>query len=283
MRVGITGSEGFTGRYLLREVEQRDWRPILLTADLRDAEMLDAEIAGNELDAVVHLAALAFVASDDWQSFYTVNQLGAFNLLASVARHHPGAICLLASSAQVYGSAAQGIVNEATTCEPNNHYAISKYAMELGAQLWRDEIDIRIARPFNYTGVGQEERYLIPKIVAHFASRSPTIELGNITVLRDFGDVRDVSRTYCELLACPHQSLLTNVASGRLTSISEILATLTEITGHELEIKQNPAFMRKNEVEELGGDTSHLKSLLSDWQPSGLKDLLSWMVREAKN
>ena len=71
------------------------------------------------------------------------------------------------------------------------------------ARLFADRFPIVVVRPFNYTGPGQREPYLVPKIVRHFAQRAPVIELGNIDSERDFLDVRTVADAYARLLVAP--------------------------------------------------------------------------------
>lgn len=282
MRVALTGADGFTGRYVTEELSRRGVSWVALEGDITDAQAIDQVVGSTQFDRLIHLAAVAFAGGDDWNAFYRVNQTGTFNLLQSVARHRPGAVCLLASSATIYGPSASGMVDESVPPNPSNHYAVSKYAMELGSALWANALDIRIARPFNYTGVGQEIQYLIPKIVDHFARRAPFIELGNTHVLRDFGDVRSVSTAYCDLVAADKPGLLVNLATGRLSSIGEIMTILSGLTGHSMEIRVNPAFVRAGDVPALGGNPSHLQSLAPQWQPVALEDTLAWMLEAAE-
>jgi nucleoside-diphosphate-sugar epimerase len=279
MAVAITGAEGFTGRYVCAELERRGVQWHSLRADLRDLAAVDAEIAAApQFDALIHLAAIAFAGGGDWRAFYDVNQIGTFNLLDSVARHRPGIRCVVASSAQVYGSAASGMVDETYVCDPSNHYGISKYAMELGARNWANQIDIIITRPFNYTGVGQESRYLIPKLVDHFKRRCATVELGNIYVQRDFGDVREVAAIYCDLTQVDQSVDIINVASGKLYTISDITGMLSALTGHNIDIEINPSFFRMNEVEVLGCDVQKLRATLPDRIYPDFLHTLKWML-----
>jgi nucleoside-diphosphate-sugar epimerase len=117
---------------------------------------------------VVHLAALAFVAQQDVESFYRVNLFGALNLLdALIAAQCPVRKVVVSSSANVYGNVRHSPVAEDTCPAPVNHYAMSKLAMEHMALTRLDKLPIVISRPFNYTGVGQSENFLIPKIVGY--------------------------------------------------------------------------------------------------------------------
>lgn len=282
MRIALTGAQGFTGRFVTAELDRRGLSWVSLEGDITDPVAIEQSVASAPFDGLIHLAAVAFAGGNDWKAFYDVNQLGAFNLLDAVARHHPGATCVLASSAQVYGPSASGLVDETAEPNPASHYAVSKYAMERGAKLWHSSLDLRIARPFNYTGAGQEVRYLIPKIVHHFAQRAPVIELGNTSVLRDFGDVRSVASAYCDLVTSDAPEPVVNLATGRLSSINDIITILSQMTSHSIEIRVNPAFMREGDVPVLGGDTVLLRKAAPSWTPLPLEDTLSWMLAEAE-
>jgi len=121
--------------------------------------------------------------------------------------------------------------------------------MEYMARLWMERLPITLVRPFNYTGVGQSENFLIPKIVAHFQQKAKTIELGNTDVARDFSDVRDVARAYAAIVAKVPVGQVVNVCSGVAYTLGDVLALMAEIAGYTIEVRVNPAFVRSNEVE----------------------------------
>ncbi|XQA68928.1 GDP-mannose 4,6-dehydratase [Xanthomonas sacchari] len=293
-RVLLTGAGGFTGRYMQAELLARGYDVVALVGahadpsdgvrrvqvDLRDREGLARVVAEVRPHRVIHLAALAFVGHGSANDFYEVNLVGTRNLLEALAAGDaPPERVLLASSANVYGNASEGLLDEQTPPAPANDYAVSKLAMEYAAKLWSSRLPLVIARPFNYTGVGQAENFLIPKIVAHFRRRAAEVELGNLDVWRDFTDVRAVVEAYARLLAMPAADTpIANVCSGTAYSLREIVGACSELTGHVLDVRVNPAFVRANEVKTLRGDNRLLQRLIGPWQGPPLTETLRWML-----
>lgn len=292
-RALITGLQGFTGHYLALELEAMGWQvfgldaglssdPRHCRADLLDKDALREVVAKVQPHYVAHLAGIAFVGHGDAEAFYKVNLIGTRNLLESLAAEAPALeSVLLASSANVYGNATEGVITEKQAPDPANDYAVSKLAMEYMSRLWCDKLPIAITRPFNYTGVGQADNFLLPKIVGHFTRRATRIELGNLDVWRDFGDVRWVAKAYQRLLACRASGVF-NICSGRAYALREVISMMEEIAGYRIEVAVNPAFVRPNEVKTLTGDASKLVSVIGDWRPCSLRDTLQWMYDHGK-
>ncbi len=278
MKVLVTGGHGFTGRYVQAALLERGHDVRAPRFDITDPSATAAQVEMEVPEAVVHLAGRAFVHSSDLRAFYAVNQLGSFNLLEALARYTPGIPVILASSASVYGANACNSVGEGCTPDPTSHYGVSKLCMELGSRLWSDKLDLRIVRPFNYTGVGQDPSFLIPKIVDHFRRRADSISLGNLDVARDFGDVRTVAAAYAELITAPAFTDPMNLCTGKGHSVRDILAMATAMTGHQLDIVVDPAFVRTNDIPYLVGDPTRLQTLLPSWRPKSLEATLEWML-----
>nr|BAI63819.1 NAD dependent epimerase/dehydratase family protein [Pseudomonas savastanoi pv. glycinea] len=292
-RALITGINGFTGRFMANELaaqgcevlgvgSQPSDSPSYYQVDLADVAGLRKLPADTQPDIVVHLAALAFVGHGAADAFYQVNLIGTRNLLEAIDACGKVPDCvLLASSANVYGNASSGMLDETTQPAPANDYAVSKLAMEYMASLWHAKLPIVIARPFNYTGVGQAENFLLPKIVSHFTRKASTIELGNLDVWRDFSDVRAVVSAYRGLLEARPLGQTINVSSGVTYSLREVIDMCREITGQDIDVQVNPAFVRANEVKTLCGNNARLRALVHDWQTPPLRETLSWMLPSA--
>lgn len=277
----ITGLDGFTGQYLKNELEGHGRKVVGLKCDITDIDALNNEVKDLQPDYVVNLAAIAFVEHGDVNSFYKVNLIGARNLLAALSANAPNVrAILLASSANVYGNHPQGELKENAILSPANDYAVSKIAMEQMAKLWMDRLPIFITRPFNYTGVGQDKKLVIPKIISHFIEKKSVIELGNLDVWREFGDVRVVVDIYRKLLEiCPQGETL-NICTGNTYSLREVIGLCERISDHSIEVRINPDFVRENEVRVLRGDNNRLKKIISDINSINLEDTLSWMLSE---
>ena len=248
-------------------------------ADLNDKTTLAKVFEQIKPDVVIHLAALAFVGYGNANGFYQVNLLGTRNLLEVLASaHHQPQAVLLASSANIYGNRSEGMLSEQMLPDPANDYAVSKLAMEHMARLWMNRLPIIITRPFNYTGVGQAENFLLPKIVAHFKQKAAVIELGNLDVWRDFSDVRSLVSAYRRLIEAKAFNQTVNVCSGKVHSLREVIALCEKITHHKIDIQVNSAFVRPNEVKTLCGGATLLRNLIGDWQTHDLEDTLRWML-----
>ena len=279
MRILVTGLNGFTGCHLKPELESHGHTVKGLNSNLTKPVAVATEIAKLNPEAVVHLAGISYVGHGNARELYEVNLLGTRNLLEALDHHAPVVrSILLASSANIYGNHTEDALSEETRPCPTNDYAVSKLAMEQMAQLWIERLPLFIVRPFNYTGLGQKEQFLVPKIVAHFRKKKSTIELGSLDVWREFGDVRTVVDIYRRLIEdCPLGNTL-NVCTGKTHSLREVISLCEKITGHNIKIQINPAFVRPNEVLMLRGSSNRLKERIGGLKPFCLEETLTWML-----
>ncbi|BAF86051.1 GDP-mannose 4,6-dehydratase [Azorhizobium caulinodans] len=263
-----------------------DWET--LEGDLSDAVAMDRIVAELRPEVVIHLAAQASVVSDP-NATWVVNCGGTFNLARAVARHVPRGLFFFSSSGEIYGeSFNDGPAREDTAPRPMNAYAGSKLAAEavlraLLPQEWR----LVIARAFNHTGPGQDERFVLPSFAAQIArieagQIAPRIRVGNLAAERDFLHVKDVVAAYIALLHYegPERRILVNVASGHVYGISDLLERLRGSARRPFEVEIDPARMRPSDIPCAAGDPSLLKQLVN-WTPrhsiqETLDELLDW-------
>ncbi|MDT3671432.1 MAG: GDP-mannose 4,6-dehydratase [Aromatoleum sp.] len=285
-RVLITGISGFTGTHLSHSLAAAGWEVLglgqhrLHAGDAHlDADLLDTvKIADWLVNArpthIVHLAALAHVVGDPL-SFYRTNVLGTESLLEAIAAAglKPRKV-ILASSANIYGNAQRSPIRESDPIKPVNHYALSKAAMEMVAMKWFGRMPIIIVRPFNYTGPGQSEAFVFPKIVAAFQRRDPVLRLGNLDVARDLSDIRFIVEAYVRLLISDAVSEAFNICSGRSVTLLSVLDLMADVAGYRPEIEIDPTFVRRDEIKDLCGDPSRLVERVGPIDPIPLRETL---------
>lgn len=280
MRLLLTGASGFTGIHLAQAARDRGYAVTALEGDLQDKASVAEQVAQCQPTHVVHLAGISQVTGKDELAYYGVNVLGSLNVLhALTALDIAPQKIILASSANVYGNNPHSPIAESESPSPISHYAMSKLAMEYLSKPFMDRLPIVITRPFNYTGVGHAEHFVIPKIITHFKQKAKTIELGNIDVFREYNDVRDVCQMYIRLLKMGEQGRTYNLATGREYSLKEVFAFLEENSGHSMKIIANPLFIRANEIDRLCGDTGLLDECIGKLNLYALKDTLDWMLQ----
>lgn len=288
-KVFITGITGFTGKHLenyLKDFGYDVYGSVLAPSDFKNHFSCDI-LNENSLfeilskikpDYIIHLAAISFVASKNQQNIYNVNLFGTLNLLEAIQKleYKPKKV-LIASSAAVYGN-IEGELNEEMCPQPVNHYGNSKLVMENMTKAYFEKQSIIIMRPFNYTGIGQENNFLIPKIVSHFKENKKEIELGNIDVYREFNNVDFVVRCYTKLMISNIKSEIVNVCSGHAINIKKIIHIMENIAGYTIKVKINPEFVRKNEIKMLKGSSKKISSIVGEFNDDfNIKDTLKGM------
>ena len=283
MRLLLTGADGFTGLHFVRQARAAGYEVVEFTANLTDKKAVRRQVMESAPQAVVHLAAISFVGHDDASAFYDVNVIGTLNLLDALQDlpQKPSRV-LLASSANVYGNCEQSPIAETQAPSPVNHYAMSKLSMEFLAKTYTATLPLFFVRPFNYTGPGQAPSFVIPKLVSHFQRRAATIELGNLHVEREYNDVRMVCDTYLRLLAHAQTGETYNICSGQMHTLGQVIEQLVELTGHQMAVHVNPAFVRANEVHRLCGDASKLVHTIGSLGTYSLRETLASMLAAAE-
>ena len=254
-----------------------------LCADLGETDRISHWVGSIQPTHVVHLAALSHVVGPALP-FYEVNVLGTESLLEAIRRAdvRPDKV-LIASSANIYGQTPVCPISENEPPMPANHYAASKAAMEWVARQWFDRLPIIVTRPFNYTGPGQSEAFLFAKLVGAFHRREPVLTLGNVRVARDLSDVSFVTDIYHRLLDSDVQSTVLNICSGRSVAISDALAILRDLTGHDPDITVDPALVRPNDIEVLTGDPARLRAAIGPCVPVAPENIFRGMLANLEN
>jgi GDP-6-deoxy-D-talose 4-dehydrogenase len=287
-KVLITGASGFTGVYVKRALESAGHEVFgttlnakegLIQVNLTQFEDVATVIGEIKPTSIVHLAGMSFAGETDVKGFYSSNVLGTRNLLSATERLAPNIdSVIIASSASVYGANRATLLSESSDLEPLSDYAVSKACVELVAKSWMNRLPLTITRPFNYTGIGQSQNFIIPKILSAFANRRSSLTLGNTSVSRDFSDVRDIADVYRRLVERPGIGEVFNIASGKAVSLTTVLKIASTLTGHKLSIKKDPALMRPNEVEHQSGNAEKLRNLLNLKSWREIDETIEWML-----
>ena len=163
-------------------------------------------------------------------------------------------------------------VSESCPLRPNNPYSASKGAADLlGVQHFLAHgTDVVMARPFNHAGPRQSSTYVLGALARQVAEVEagikPAVEVGNLEVVRDFTDVRDVVRAYRLLASKGDPGEIYNLGSGRGTRLADALETLRGLAGAPIEVRVDPARVRPVDQPLLVADASKLRAA-TGWEP----------------
>lgn len=294
MKYVITGCFGFVGAYLVRELRaarpdstivalDRQAPPADFPAvdrshqiDLLDLASVEKLIAGEQPDAIVHLASYSSVGFS-WQQpvvSFSNNTNIFLNVLESVRRFSQRTRVLSVGSSEEYGlvEASDLPLRETARLRPLSPYAVARVAQEqLGDVYVRGyKVDLVATRSFNHVGPGQSEQFVVSAIGKQFAElargKRDHIVIGTTSVVRDFLDVRDVVRAYRALLERGTAGGVYNICSGRGSSIDTVIEMFGTIAGAHPRRVTDPALLRPVENEIVVGSNDRISQAVG-WTP----------------
>ncbi|MFM7593312.1 MAG: GDP-mannose 4,6-dehydratase [Isosphaeraceae bacterium] len=292
MRVLITGITGFVGRHLTRHLAAsgdviwglstsgqwpEEYRGELSRlarlerVDLADSDCMDTLVEmldRRQPEAIYHLAAQSNpqASMDDPRGSWAVNLGGTLNLLESVRESNVRPRVLVVSSGVVYGNPAPERIPVREDCPemPINPYSASKVAADMHAIQCHLGYGLNtiIARPFNHAGPGQSPRYVLANLALQaaeiVAGVKPGMQTGNLNIIRDFTDVRDIVRGYRMLVEKGRAGEIYHLGRGHGTKLFDALEALRKISGHAIPQEVDPARLRGADLELLVADVSKI-------------------------
>jgi len=287
-RLLVTGDDGFVGRnvFAMEQDIRRmfGWQLLRPPApyDLRDPASLDALLAATRPDGVIHLAGISFVPDSykDPEGTFQINFIGTLHLLQALKKNGFAGNFLYVSSGDVYGRLRpeELPVDEKHLPYPVNPYAVSKLAAEALCQQWAltERFKPLVARPFNHIGPGQREEFVLATMArqvvrVRLGLQPPLIDVGDIDVVRDFLDVRDVIVAYLRLLDHGQRGEIYNVCSGQGQRIRDLINALMRLAGVEAELQLDAERFRPSDQRAIVGSNRKLVDATA-WQPEHVLD-----------
>jgi GDP-4-dehydro-6-deoxy-D-mannose reductase len=246
--------------------------------DLLDGDGITKIVARFKPKFILHLASFSSVAfswSNPVNSFQ--NNTNIFlNVLEAVHSVKIGTRILSVGSSEEYGDLAEGQskFSEDDTLHPVSPYAVARVSQEMLSKVYTKGygLDIVMTRSFNHIGPGQKEIF----VVASFAKRlvemkkqgatSPKLMTGDISLIRDFVDVRDVVRAYDGLLKKGKKGEIYNICGGVGYSLKELVQQMASILDMEVLTEVDEKLIRPNDNKVIIGSNEKIKRSIG-WAP----------------
>lgn len=297
MKALITGCAGFAGSHLAEYLLHQNQEVIALVqeseslfnlesilpwlrverGDVRDSERVLQLLRETQPQRIYHLAAMSSPVESlgDPKLTYEVNFGGTLNLLCAWRKLEMDCRFLFVSSGDVYGTSflERTSPGEEALLQPLNPYAASKVAGELLAFQFYKSYGFPIvrARPFNHTGPRQSPAFVCSNFARQIVEidlglRPPLMVVGNLSVRRDFSDVRDIVRGYYLLLEKGNPGEVYQLCSGRAVAIETILRSLMALTRKPVRVEVAESRVRNQEAPVLWGDPAKAREAVG-WSP----------------
>lgn len=288
----IIGATGFVGSYLAAHLSEEcgmqvyatklaqenlcDMNEEIYNLNIMNKEEIINILNGIRPDYIFHLAAQSSVALA-WKNpglTIDVNIKGSVNVMDAVRELDYKPRVLLIGSGEEYGRIEPGEnpISEKNHLRPGNLYAATKVCQNMVANIYAAayDMDLVMVRAFNHIGPKQMPIYVVSDFCRQVVEiekgmREPVMMVGNLKVMRDFTDVRDVVRAYALLAKHGKAGETYNVGSGHAVEIREILNLILSHSNVKVEVRVDPDKIRPVDVPIIEADTSKLREL-TGWE-----------------
>lgn len=210
-------------------------------------------IAEVRPDYILHLASFSSVAyswSNPIECFQN-NTIIFLNLIESVRDYCVKSRILSIGSSEEYGIVSKECIplKEDNALNPINPYAVARVSQEMLGKIFCTNygLDIIFTRSFNHLGKYQDTRFAIPQFVSKLKlckEGKCILDVGNVEVIRDYIDVRDVVEAYYKLLKLGKTGEIYNVCSGNGYSLRQIIDMIAYSLDIEVELRVDYAKVR---------------------------------------
>ena len=305
-RVLIFGAGGFVGSYLCKEFLNNGYKVSgtdkgegsalpsevdFYKTDLMQADEVKKLIGQIQPDIIVNLAAISSVGAS-WnmpQTTMAINVIGALNIMEAARKSEQKPRILFVVSSEEY-VISENPLDENTQLNANNPYGISKVTQEQLAKLYREQYGLKIyyVRPFNHTGIGQRDTFVLPSFCKQVAEidksgKDGKIQVGNLKVKRDFSHVKDVVRAYRMIVESDNCNQIYNVGSGNAYSLEDMLTYIIGLSDQNIEIEVDQNRIRPTDQPVICCDRSLIGKELG-WEPQyNVYDALREMYESYRN
>lgn len=301
MKILLTGATGFVGSHLLEEFKGSDHEILAVGrsernliegfnykfVDLRDFEKVDEMISEFKPEIVYHLAANSAESTGEHSpiEMTTCGYNTFFNVIAASLRAKSLKKFVYVSSAAVYGN-LDTPYHEGQRPEPNDIYAVTKYANELSLQILANTYGFKyvIVRPHNITGERQDptdpSRNVVPMFMQLLRlGRKPKI-FGDGSATRCFTYVKDVAKVLVKCLDIENKII--NVGSDKATSLKELYDTIVNISGIDVEPEYLPP--RRQDVQINTVSHEHARKVFKSYSDTPFNETIQktwdWVSRQ---
>jgi len=259
--------------------------------DLLDFDYLRTTIANFKPVYILHLASYSSVGYS-WKNpvlSFSHNTNIFLNLVESVRLENIKCRILSIGSSEEYGNVSSEMMplTEDYQLNPVSPYAVARVSQELLSKVYVEGygLDIVLTRSFNHIGPYQLDIFVISSFAKQLVNISKSskfgiIQAGDVSIIRDFVDVRDVVKAYYLLLLNGKSGEIYNVCKGEGNKLFELINIMSEILKIEIKIEINKKLIRPNDnMIIIGSNAKILKQI--KWIPEislnqTLIDMINW-------